>query len=535
VIKRDFTSTLDDDYFVLSSLPPSRSQVRLASGVVICILIVAILIMWPLAGVRLRPIAAVLPMYLMAMFLCDTITATLLFAQFAISRSLATLTIASAYLLTAINIIPYSLTFPGVFAPEAVIGHLQSTAWLFDLWHVGFPLFVIAYALLKDSGPGKRLWRGKVPFAITLSFVSITVIVSAAAFLSVVGEDYSPVIILDTRRFSSLFTYYVGMPVVLASLVAIMVLWVRRRSLLDLWLMVVLFLYVAEMPISIYPDPERFSLGWTAARILGFFNSSIVLIVLLCEITYIYVDLHRAVRGQRREREARLMTGDAVAAAIAHEVRQPLTAIVNRANVASRWLQRAEPDLERAKAALRNIAADGHRAATMIHGIRGNFRKEVQTRTTVDINDLIQDTLDLLQGDLERHKIHIDVSTSAKVQKISADRIQLQEVLLNLMNNAIDAMVSVQGLRVLSVQADDRAEIGIVVSVADNGIGISQENIERIFDPLFTTKAGGNGLGLSICRLIVEAHDGNIWVRPNRPSGVIFEFAVPTSSPALTT
>jgi signal transduction histidine kinase len=484
--------------------------------------------MWPLAGVRLQPIAAILPMYLMAMFLCDSITASLLFSQFAISRSLANLVIASAYLFTAITVIPYSLTFPGVFSSEPLIGRLQSTAWFFDLWHVGFPLFVIGYGLLKDADSGTRLWRGTVRSAIGLSLASIIVVVLAAVFFTIVGERYSPVIILDTRRFSSLFPYYVGMPVVLTSLAAIIVLWLRRRSLLDLWLMVVLFLYVVEMPISIYPDPERFSLGWTAARVLGFLDSSVVLIVLLYEITYLYVDLLRAVRGQRREREARMMTGDAVAAAIAHEVRQPLAAIVNRANVVCRWLQRSEPDLEKAKAALRNIAADGHRAATMIHGIRGNFRKDAQTRTAIDVNDLIQDTLELLRGDLESRDIHLAISPNARAPQIIADRIQLQEVLLNLISNAIDAMSSVQGQRILGIQVEDRAEIGIVVSVTDNGTGISQENTDRIFDPLFTTKAGGKGLGLSICRLIVEAHDGNIWFHPNEPRGVTFEFAVPT-------
>ena len=440
--------------------------------------------------------------------------------------------IASGYLFTATTIVPYSLTFPGVFAPEALIGHLQSTAWLFNLWHVGFPLFVIAYGLLKDTASGKRLWRGSVPSAIALSFALTIITVPLAVFVCVVTEDYSPVIILDTRRFSPLFPYYVGMPVVLASLAAIIVLWVRRRSLLDLWLKVVLFLYLVEMPMSFYPDPERFSLGWTAARVIGFLDSSIVLIVLLYEITYLYADLLRAVRAQRREREARLMTGDAVAAAIAHEVRQPLAAIVNRANTAYRWLQRSEPDLERTKDALQKIAADGHRAATMIHGIRGSFKKEVQTRSAIDINGLIQDTLEFARDDLQRHEIRLEVSAGAKVPPISADRVQLQEVLLNLIKNSIDAMVSVQGVRVLRILASERAAC-IVVTVADNGAGIREDDIERVFDPLFTTKPDGKGLGLSICRLIVEAHDGNIWVRSNKPRGVIFEFAIPTSTEAL--
>src|SRR5215475_3400580 len=195
----------EEDFYAVSSLPPSRTQKRLALAIVLFTSGVAFVVIGPLSGVRLRPVAAFLPMYLMAMFVIDSLTAILLYAQFAISRSLAMLVLASGYVFTAITVIPYSLTFPGVFAPMSVIGDLQSTAWLFDLWHVGFPLFVIAYALLKDAWPGKRLWRGAAPLAIALSFASIIAIVWAVTFLSVASEDYAPVIILDTRRFSSLF------------------------------------------------------------------------------------------------------------------------------------------------------------------------------------------------------------------------------------------------------------------------------------------------------------------------------------------
>ena len=220
------------------------------------------------------------------------------------------------------------------------------------------------------------------------------------------------------------------------------------------------------------------------------------------------------------------MTGEAVAAAIAHEVRQPLTAMVNRANAITRWLQRSELDLEKTKIAVQQIATDGYRAAAMIHGIRGNFKKEVQARTLVDIDRIIQDTLELVRDDLEYHEIGLEVSAVANLPQVFADRIQLQEVLLNLIKNAIDAMASVQEPRFLSIRTVERADAGVVVSVADNGIGISQQDIEKVFDPLFTTKARGKGLGLSICRLIVEAHDGKIWARQNEPRGVIFEFAM---------
>src|SRR5215469_10097878 len=157
-----------EEHSTISSLPPSAAQKRLAIAIVLGILIVAVLVMGPLSRVRTHPIAAFLPMYLMAMFLCDTITAILLFAQFAISRSCAVLVIASGYVLTATTLVPYSLTFPGVFAPTPVIGDLQTTAWFFDLWHVGFAVFVIMYAFLRNADHAVRIWRGTVPAGVAM-------------------------------------------------------------------------------------------------------------------------------------------------------------------------------------------------------------------------------------------------------------------------------------------------------------------------------------------------------------------------------
>jgi len=380
--------------------------------------------------------------------------------------------------------------------------------------------------LLKDAGPAKRIWRGTVPAAIALSVVLTAAIVSAAIFLCIMGEEHSPIIILDTFRFSSLLLYYVVGPVVAASVSALIVLWIRRRSLLDLWLMVVLFLFVIEMPISYYPNPERFSLGWYTARVIGFFDSSIVLMVLLYEITTIYARLVRSIRAQRREREARLITGDAVAATIAHEVKQPLSAMITRSETGLRWLDRSMPDLDKAKAQFRQIAADGHRAGAVIESIRANFRNDARSRTSIDVNDLIAKALALVRDDLQRHRILIKAEPSARLPQITGDRIQLQQVLLNLITNAVDAMEAKDGPRILRVGADVRDDDGVVVSVADTGPGISSQDSERIFNPLFTTKSGGMGMGLSICRSIIEAHDGQLWVAPNTPVGAVFQFVL---------
>jgi signal transduction histidine kinase len=173
---------------------------------------------------------------------------------------------------------------------------------------------------------------------------------------------------------------------------------------LDLWLMVVMCAYVAEISFP------RFSVGWYAGRVFGLLSSSLVLFVLLYEISTLYVQLLRAVFAQRREREARLITGEAVAATIAHEVKQPLSGMITNADAGLRWLERAMPDLDEAKASFVQIAADGHRAAAVIGSIRAIFKNDVRNRTSLDVNDVIGEALALVHGDLQKHRILVRTS-----------------------------------------------------------------------------------------------------------------------------
>jgi signal transduction histidine kinase len=514
----------EEQHFILSNLSPSLAQKRLALGVVLVLLVAFFITAGPLARVQLARIDAFIPAYATAMFVNDSITAVLLFAQFSILRSRALLVIASGYLFTALMLIPWMLTFPGVFAPGGLLGAgLQSTVWLYTLWHAGFPVFVIAYALLKDADPTKRLWQGPVHVAILLSVAVTAGIVCAAALLVTAGHEVLPRIMLDTVHLSALWPYIGGFTALL-SVLAIVVLWTRRRSVLDLWLMVVMCAYVIEICLISLPNPGRFSVAWYTGRIFGVLSGSLVLFVLLYEITTLYARLLRAVLAQRREREARLLTGDAIAATIAHEVKQPLSGMITQAYAGLRWLGRATPDLDEAKVALQQVVADGHRAGAVIDSIRANFKKEAQNRTSLDINGLIEEALTLTRGDLQRHQILVEAAPSAPLPPVRGDRVQLQQVLLNLITNAIDAMAAKEGTRVLHVKSEPHDDGGVIVSVADTGTGIGAPELERIFDPLFTTKSGGMGMGLAICRSIIEAHDGRLWVAPNKPEGAVFQF-----------
>src|SRR6202011_339780 len=241
-------------------------------------------------------------------------------------------------------------------------------------------------------------------------------------------------------------------------------------------------------------------------------------------MTILFAQLLRAGLAQRREREARLMTGDAVSATIAHEVKQPLSGMITNADAGLSWLDRPTPNLDQAKSAFSLIVADGHRAAAVIESIRAIFKKDAGNRASLDINDLIAEALALTRGELLRHRILVEAEPNAQLPQIRGDRIQLQQVLLNLITNAIDSMAAKDGARVLGVRSEVHDGGGVIVSVTDTGTGIGSQELERIFNPLFTTKSGGMGMGLSICRSIIEAHDGQLWATPNKPEGAVFQF-----------
>jgi signal transduction histidine kinase len=220
------------------------------------------------------------------------------------------------------------------------------------------------------------------------------------------------------------------------------------------------------------------------------------------------------------------MTGDAVAATIAHEVRQPLTAMIASAEAGFRFLDRSTPGVDKAKETFKRIVADGHRAGEVIGSVRAIFRLDPGTRISLDVNELIRDTVALERADLYKHQIQIRLRPAPQLPEVQADRVQLQQVLLNLITNAIQAMATAEEPRVLCVTSDTHEDNFIIVSIADTGTGIERQDADRIFSPLFSTKSDGMGMGLSICRSIIQAHDGRLWVSPNTPRGSVFQFTL---------
>jgi C4-dicarboxylate-specific signal transduction histidine kinase len=218
---------------------------------------------------------------------------------------------------------------------------------------------------------------------------------------------------------------------------------------------------------------------------------------------------------------------------IAHEIKQPLAAMVMSANASLRWLNKSDPNLAEVQRSLEQIVRDGHRMEEVITSIRAMFGKDVGETSRVDICILVGEVLELVGGELETHRILLRDDMHAGLPAVMAERVQLQQVLLNLIVNAIEAMSSVIGrerhLRIAS-GLDEQANVRITVE--DTGSGIAPALLDRIFDPFFTTKSNGMGLGLSICRSIIEAYGGRLWATPRSPNGAAFHLSLPGAETA---
>ena len=217
-------------------------------------------------------------------------------------------------------------------------------------------------------------------------------------------------------------------------------------------------------------------------------------------------------------------------ASIAHEVNQPLAAIVADANASLNWLAAAHPDLESVRGALDAIVRDGHRAGEVIQRIRQLASKGAPRKDAVDLNDVVRDVVPLVRAELRHQEISLMLDLASKLPPVLGDRIQLQQVLLNLVMNAVEAMGTVTGRpRRLIIRSEPDDDDHVSVAVQDTGIGIAANHLDHVFSAFFTTKPGGMGMGLSISRSIIEAHGGRLWTTPNRPHGAVFHFALPVA------
>jgi C4-dicarboxylate-specific signal transduction histidine kinase len=219
-----------------------------------------------------------------------------------------------------------------------------------------------------------------------------------------------------------------------------------------------------------------------------------------------------------------------VAASIAHEIKQPLAAIVTNGSAASRWLAKKPPDLEEVQASVNRVVMEGHHAGQVIESIRAMFEQAPREKSRLDANELIQEVLTFTGSEIQRHRVAVQTELADKLPPLLADRIQLQQVLRNLIMNALEAIDAVTDrARVLTMRSTAHDSKSVLITVEDSGTGIEPKNMQRIFDSFFTTKPHGMGMGLAICRSIIDSHGGSLSALPGHPHGTVFRVILPTS------
>jgi len=219
-------------------------------------------------------------------------------------------------------------------------------------------------------------------------------------------------------------------------------------------------------------------------------------------------------------------------ASLAHEVKQPIAAAITDANTCLRWLSRDQPDLEKARAAASRIEQDGKRASELVNRVRLLFQKDTLQRELLDLNEIIREMMLILHSEGTKFAVLVRTELAADLPQVMGDRVQLQQVLMNLMMNSIDAMKDVDGTRELTIQSQRGEDGQVLISVLDTGVGVPPEQADKIFNAFFTTKTHGTGMGLRISRSIVESHGGRLWAADNSPRGATFQFTLPAATVA---
>ena len=511
----------------LASLPATSAQRRFAFAIA-GTLVVACAAVAPFARIPLPRLDGFIPSVVAVVFVTDLITAVLLFAYISIDYSRRLFVLATGYLFTALIVLPHVLTFPGAFSPSGLLGAgPQSAPWFYMFWHCGFPMALLLYALLKDDKGAKRTVQAPMMSAITGSAAFALTLVCGLTWLATGGAELLPTLFVDIVHPVPII-YYLDIFDIVTCVVALAALFFRRPTLLDQWLMLVIVAWILEAVLIGLLNPGRFTVGYYAGRTLSLVTSTAVLAVLLAQTTMLYSRLAHANVMLQRERDNKLMTLHAVVASISHELRQPLTAIAANAATGRLLLRRETTDTNEARSVMDDLVDDSDRVRQVLDNFSDLFGKEDQRYQPINMNEITAGALHALRRQLRDRDIATSVEFASQMPIVVGHKGQLQEVLLNLIQNSIEAMDFVEPdgrrLKLRTVTGSGRE---LIVQVEDSGPGIDPKKINTIFNAFVTTKPGGTGLGLALCRKIIERHGGQLTASSDGKSGTLLQVALP--------
>jgi two-component system sensor histidine kinase/response regulator len=463
------------------------------------------------------------------------ITAVLLFEQYSISRTTSLSIIAGGYLFTALMIAAHGLSFPGAFSEAGVLtGGPQSTPWFYIAWHAILPLAIIAYALNR-SGQKIEETSGSAWGPIMLSTLVVMGAAAVTIFFVTERHDWLPTLVESGRLLpASRVTILALLCLPLGALLALS----RRRprTVLDLWLMVTMFASFCTIAMVSFVSAQRFDVGWYVGRVVDVLTSTFILLLLLSQTIVLY-------ERYARERDRRLSEMEAVlihlsrvnelgqnVSAVVHEVSQPITAISNYATAAMALVGTAP---ERLKPLLQQLNEQAIRAGEIVRDFRDFIAQHGSEKRIENVPEMLQGAVRLALAGAGESAPTIEMRLSPAASWAFIDRVPIEQVVFNLVRNAIEAMAN--GPRqVLTLVTNLTSHRMIEVSVADTGPGLSSEIHGKLFEPFVTTKATGLGIGLSISRLIIEAHGGKLEGDNTPEGGAVFRFTIPRSPVAAT-
>ena len=515
----------------LFDTPPDRNQIRFCVTLV-AMLFIASLAVWPVGRVRLPEVNAFIPSIDAIMALGEVITAMLLYAQSAVFRSRALAVLGTSYLFVGLMMIPHALTFPGAFSATGLLhAGTNTTAFLAEFRRAAIPLGIIAYVLLKtaDLPAESRMLRRPPNFAL---YIAAAVILAIAVTVGIIlAQDLLPAFYANRR--DTVRSQAVPIELMIFALLAsaTVALFRKRSSVLDLWLLTALAISLIQS-LLIMAAVARFTVGFYFLYALILSAHLIILFALLAEANRLYARLALSTALRNEERDARLMSMEAVAAAISHEVGQPVCAANMSASAAEKWLTLADPDVEKAIASLRGAVDSGRRAFEVIKGMRTLFGAASGSQTEFDLNELAREAAALVGEELAAKEIGLDLALAEELPRVRADRVLMRRVLLNLYLNAIEA-TETSKRRPRRIEICSRAVGGeeVLLQVSDTGTGICAEDLPHMFNAFLVAKSGSSGLGLSLCRAIVEEHGGTLSVSNGQMDhGATFHLQMPSSN-----